>query len=217
MQLNQLLLDTKKCVDHPIYHPERLLSNHIMLVVLRACIVGGNIDVILAALLHDLMKPQSGMIVNTNDGPYWCNPKHAGHIANLIDENGDIAYFIKNMGGNIKNVSDLCRYHMGVKDSVTKKSRFTPHMDIFPVIDDMVNRKPIYSVIPKLSLPGFGTFTNAEVVFCGMSPIQMKSNNDIKEFTITLGRTPFTFKFYQIPVIVKQFNSDTSNILKILI
>tara|TARA_R110000796_G_scaffold231853_5_gene349929 strand:+ start:1939 stop:2607 length:669 start_codon:yes stop_codon:yes gene_type:complete len=217
--LNQLLLDTKNSLEHPVYHPERWLSNHILLVTLRAVLISGNINVILAALLHDLMKPQKGEFVETEAGPYWSNPKHAGQIASVIDENGGIAYFIRSMGGDIKHVSDMCRYHMGVKDGATKKSRFTPHMDLFPVLDDMVDRKPIGEVlIPSIILPGDKSPRyNAILTFCGMSPIQIRTLKHAREFTITLNRTPYTFRFNMIPTLVEQFNPELADVLKILI
>lgn len=217
MRLKQLLLDTKSSLEHPIYHPERTLNRHILLVTLRCWLKTNNMNVVIAGIMHDLAKTLGGSMVKTEAGSYWSHPKHAGYIADEIDDYGDLAHFIHNMGGDVKVVSDICRYHMGVKDGPTKRSKKVPFMSEFAICDDMVGRKDFGSVvIDKILLPGNKIpHRNAEITFCGQSPIQISSGS--RDFTLTVNRTPNTYDFSVIPKIMKQFNEEISRTLEILV
>ena len=217
MRLNQLLLDTKGSLEHPVYHPEVSLNRHILLVTLRCWLLTNDINVTLAGLLHDLWKPQDGSMVDIEEGSYWSNPDHATQIADEIDSGGDLAHFIHQIGGNRLIVSDICRRHMSIKEGITKKSRHIPHIQFFMVADDMVGRHEFGTVtVPSLLLPGHKyPIINAEVTFCGQSPIQISGGSS--KFTLTVDRFPHQYHFSVIPQIIRQFNIEIAKKLEILI
>lgn len=176
--------------EHPIYHPEKYLHRHIFLVTLRAIIFYGYPELVMAALFHDLMKPQDGSLVETPDGSYWSNQEHAKQAAEMIMDNDDIRYFIsKECNPDI--VHDIVRYHMAVKERIGKKSRHVQFIEQFRILDDMVGRHEVPHVKKRFIMADLkGDYRISHV---GMSPIQIHFKMD--EFTITVNRTPLTYKF----------------------
>lgn len=186
MLINNLIRATKKYTDDPKeYHPEGCLYHHVGLVTARASLIGDR-SLVCAAILHDLCKPSHGR-------------EHALAMAYLIETNDDVRYFIHNLGGKIDVVHQLVLRHMDKQ--VTRKNKHIPFMDTFFVIDDMINRHDIPTLIRTITLPCGTTFRNAEVYFMGMSPLQIARS--IPEFTITVNRTPFTYPLSKSDWILK--------------
>lgn len=164
--MKQYIEHVKKYKDPIQWHPEPNLYIHISLVTARARYLVNDINVTLAAVLHDLCKP--------TDGRY-----HAIAMFNLINTNDDIGYYIKSHGGNIDTVSNIVKYHMDKK--VTKNNKTTPFIDKFFVIDDMIWRyKPItrygYIILPN------GKCINGYIQYIGLTPFDTADNNT--HFTI---------------------------------
>ena len=129
--------------EHPVYHPEGTLGNHIMLVTLKAFLWTENADLIWAGLLHDIFKANKSFksrVVTLPEGTYWSNPLHPKQAKEFIMENDDIKYLILQTGGNWKNVAELCYWHMAAKQGIPKKAGLVNGLSFFPPLDDMINR-----------------------------------------------------------------------------
>lgn len=198
----ELLDASKACLEHPVYHPEKWLNNHIALVALKCHLLYNNINLTATALLHDIMKPHDGNWKETDNGLYWSNNDHAKQAAELIRENDDIRYYLKSLKGlDINIVADICYYHMASKDKIPKKAKRIPLIDKFIPLDDMVNRHPFPVRTRDICFPDHGTFLGSKISFIGQSPIQIE--NKKSEFTIAVNRFPYRYNFTDIPLFFK--------------
>ena len=214
MTLENKILATKKCVEHPVFHPEKTLNKHILLVTARALLVTSDANVILAGLLHDLCKPDSGFVKECEKGSFWSNPDHPKQIFELINSDDDIRHFIWSFGGDIDIVANMCRWHMAIKEGIPKKAKRTPHIDKFAICDDMVNRKQIPEIEGRFTMPD-GSFRSGKLWFCGQSPLDQVNDNN--RFTITVNRTAWRFKISDIPNMFKGRWSDLKPFLDLLV
>lgn len=196
-KLKQIFNNTKYSIEHPIYHPEETLGNHILLVCIKALLFTNNIDLILSAMFHDCCKGINGQWKETDQGKYWSNEDHPKQAAELIISNDDIRYFIKGMKGNIDTIYGICYYHMACKDKIIKKAKKVPFIDQFVILDDMIDRKTFSSKLGIYYLLYSKGSYNGNLTYVGQSPIQRYYKN--KEFTITIDRFPFVYNISDIP------------------
>jgi hypothetical protein len=118
-----LFRDCVLSLERVDYHPEALLSVHIFIVYLNAVERGGNPNLKMASLLHDVCKPCTGLFKTVQIGPvecrYWSNPYHAHQAAKLIEENERIQQWIVDNGADIETVRIICKEHMKFKSFVS--------------------------------------------------------------------------------------------------
>lgn len=214
---NKLLL-TKGVIDHPVYHPEKYLNYHILLVMIKALLWTRDINLVLAAMLHDIFKP-NGVLTSTPEGSYISNTDHAKQAAQFIRETDDVKYFIKSLGGDYEVVANLCHYHM--TKTITKKNKSIPLMDWFIYLDDMCERSfPPYYPIRNITIPvcdssySGNTYYNRKLWFVGQSQIQRHFKNN--KWTLTFGKTPLVFHFSDIPLFFKGRFSPLQEYIKLL-
>lgn len=101
--------------ERPDFHPERYLGLHILEVTVKA-VETGNVNLIFAALLHDICKPDSGKMVSKENFSYWSNPYHDMEAHDFILGNKEIQDWIVAFGGDVSVVTDICKYHMREKN-----------------------------------------------------------------------------------------------------
>jgi hypothetical protein len=108
--------------ERPDYHPERDLLSHIEIVFLNALYYAKNKNLIMAALLHDLCKPCSGVFKSVQiDGKvyeYWSNPYHAQEASRFIEQNESVQQWIEQNNANVQTVQYLVHEHMKFKSYV---------------------------------------------------------------------------------------------------
>lgn len=188
----QVLIDlierTKGYKDPVRYHPEPSLYHHVAIVTARAHYMIGDRSVVMAGLLHDLMKPVDALY-------------HASLMANYFMDNDDLRYFVKCYDGDINIVHDIIKYHMA--KAVSKNSKHIPFIDKFFCIDDMIGRYELPTRVTNIILPNGETFNNVNISFIGQSPVQIHSQKEDKMFTITINRTPFTFDIKYVDFFLK--------------
>lgn len=141
--LSNKFCEIKNSPEHPIYHPEGFLGNHIMLVTLKAFLWTNNPDFIWTGLLHDLFKADESFKsrwVELPEGTYWSNPLHPKQAKDFIEKDDGLKYFILQTGGDWRNVADLCYWHMAAKNGTPKNARLVSGLSFFPCLDDMINR-----------------------------------------------------------------------------
>lgn len=102
-------------LERPDFHPEQLLGRHIVLVVMNA-IATGDKNIFVAALLHDICKPQGAKLVDKGEFVYYSNPFHDKQAYDLIMGNAEIQQWIISMGADVQIVADICKYHMREKN-----------------------------------------------------------------------------------------------------
>lgn len=144
------MIETLKQVrERPDFHPEESAYEHVRLVT-EKCIKTGDIDLILAAVFHDIFKFKSNTI-NEKTG-YPTAPDHDKDAALMVLDNSD---FIKSLGGDPLIVSGICFFHMRIKNfKIMKKSKkqkminqpFFMKTLVFALADDMFYSGPM----PKL-------------------------------------------------------------------
>lgn len=169
-----------------------------------------NINLVLAALFHDIHKPTQGKIITTEKGDYWSNNRHAQMSEDMILNEQSIKKFITDNEGNWEIIAIICKEHMNVKFSETRMNKIKivcPLIEKFHKCDDMVRKEEIETE-GEWILPRIGKVSGL-MTFCSMSPIQDRARNG--EFTITVNRTPYTFNFKEIP---QFFNSKKYEFLK---
>ncbi len=200
MSIKEKLHKTKEIFDHPKYHPEGTVFDHIQITMLRALLFTYDIDLILAALFHDICKPDSGEYRDFEGVQYWRNLNHADEAAKYI-EGIEVRNFINKHRGNSEIIKLICANHMRVKHNnnlLQKVSRWIPEIETFVKLDDSINRYDISSISDYVSLPGVGKILGV-VTFVGQSPVQRRFRR--KDITITVNRTPFVYHFSDIPLI----------------
>ena len=189
LMINQMLFNLKQHQEPLEFHPEGTTAKHTLIVALRALLVTADLDIVLAAIFHDICKPTHG-------------PKHAQAAV----DNDDVVYTIKQLGGNLDIVLPLIENHMGCKESISRKGRKVKHIELFTAIDDMIFRKPF-----PCRRVNFQGHVNADLFFVGQSPLQQQTKKE--EITITVNRTPLVFGFKEIP---EFFDGELKLLLKIL-
>lgn len=135
--------------DHPLYHPEKTTFKHIIKVYEKACKLG-NINLIFAALIHDICKRDSGEWKEYEGIKYWSNPDHPVQAYNLIMNNDDLKFYIWVSGGNYELVANICLHHMTVKFMEDEKrylrrqlqgdTELYSYLLAFRKLDDMLKR-----------------------------------------------------------------------------
>lgn len=187
--LKDLFAPCKHSLERLEYHPEKYLGRHIALVALKAWLFTGDVNLVMAALFHDVAKPWSGAM---NNG-YWSNPDHPKQAAELVRLDDEVRYFIHQHGGDWEVVARICERHMAVKEGIPKKDKSCPYLPMFVQLDDMVSRY-------ELSRKDFycpPAYCRGELIFVGMSPLEIM--RDLKTFTITVDRAIENFFFDEIP------------------
>lgn len=103
------LEELKILVERPDYHPEPNCYEHIKIVTSRL-MKTGDIDLILAGLYHDIGKRET---VKTNPrSGFPMTPGHEHIAAKLVERDKE---FVRSMGANVKNVQEITKYHMKMK------------------------------------------------------------------------------------------------------
>lgn len=216
-----LLQFSKDCKERPVYHPEKMLNNHIGLVTLRAMFTGDK-NMIACGILHDIAKPLGGEWIDKGEGLYWSNNDHAKQSAELIRENDDIRYWLKLIGCDWELVANICQWHMAAKEHIPKRAKHIPHLDKFVQLDNMIfGRKEFPVLKERFFLPNDG-FRNCTISYIGQSPVQTsdskKKKSEDLEFTVCIDRTPLTYKFSDIPqFFVGQWDEMFGKIIKSLL
>jgi len=117
-ELQQLIMATKNAPQRSDLHPEGNTLKHTMVVTMRAINQHpDDMDLIMAALFHDLGKPET-LSINPSTG----HPTAHGHeneSAKYVDKFSD---FIFDMGAHPLVVKDIVASHMAVKSLDTMKT-----------------------------------------------------------------------------------------------
>ena len=221
---------SKTCLEHPFYHPEGTLYNHILMVTAKALCWyygrGFGEELIWAALFHDITKPDyTTRMVNYDKihgdvrvkGTYQSNERHAETGADFWYQwakDNDIvpqAY--------LQRVHNIIHHHMDLKyGSVAEKATRKDYIqslsngeDVlrFMEIDDMVGRYSYLSYIdgsadfPHVSeLDGYA----GKVTFFGLSPLQCHrqySTRNNTDFTVVVSGVPVTIPLVRLPLFLK--------------
>ena len=95
--------------ERPDYHPEENCYEHIKIVTERL-IETGDIDLILAGMLHDICKLDT-MRINPKTG-FPTSPGHDDAAYKLIEGNTSIKNWIVANKGTVQIVADICLNHM---------------------------------------------------------------------------------------------------------
>jgi hypothetical protein len=118
-QYKKAFFKTVESLERPDYHPERYLDRHIEIVYYNALEWEDN-NLIMAALLHDIMKPCTGQIrsvqIDKKVYKYWSNPMHDVQAAKFIEDNPPIQQWIIDNNADVQTVKDICRLHMRYKN-----------------------------------------------------------------------------------------------------
>jgi len=141
--ISPLFSEAKHSPERRDYHPERYLGHHIALVTMKAIWWTDDANLVMAALFHDVTKPEGTYIEN---GSYISNPRHAKTAAELIVHNDDVRYYVSQWGADWRKVAYIIRYHMDVKQMTASRimSKHPGEMGklllTFRWLDDMVRR-----------------------------------------------------------------------------
>jgi len=95
--------------ERPDFHPEPSAFHHIQIVTDRL-IQTGDMDLIMAGILHDICKFDT---VKMNVKTGWpTSPGHDQAAFDLIVSSSDITNWINSKGAFIPNVAQICKAHM---------------------------------------------------------------------------------------------------------
>ena len=95
--------------ERPDFHPEPSAFEHIKIVTERL-IPTGDMDLIMAGILHDICKFDT---VKMNEKTGWpTSPGHDQAAFDLIVNNSDIINWINDKGGFMPRVALICKGHM---------------------------------------------------------------------------------------------------------
>ena len=95
--------------ERPDFHPEPSAFHHIQIVTDRL-IPTGDMDLIMAGILHDICKFDT---VKMNEKTGWpTSPGHDQAAFDLIVNNSDIINWINDKGGFMPRVALICKGHM---------------------------------------------------------------------------------------------------------
>lgn len=107
--IQRKLEQLKTLRERPDFHPEPSAFCHIQIVTERL-IATGDMNLILAGVLHDICKFDT---VKMNEKTGWpTSPGHDKHAEILIRDTPDIKSWIIKMGGNSDKVAIICGAHM---------------------------------------------------------------------------------------------------------
>lgn len=187
------------------FHPEPTVAHHVALVALRAMLVTGDRDVVLAALVHDLFKPSRDHAqlgadwLQTDEGRFWVWQRR----------------------GNLQTVTGLVLDHMNLKFGMPTRARTVPFSDLFPVLDDMVGRHalPERKSFHRLPEDGGVRVTHDSVHFCGLSVTDQMRDDGNFTISFTEERFPISMRWEDIPAIfeahldIADLASDVSELL----
>jgi len=199
-QIKSLLRQCHSFEDHPVYHPERYLINHILIVTLRAVLITDNPNLVMTAIIHDLFKPQGTQLKETPEGKYISNPDHPKQAYEFIHNNDDVKYWIRNFKADYNIVAELCKWHMACKDEIVKGAKHLADIEMFVTLDDMVGRKQLPLVRRDLYVPFTntdGNWVQKQIEYIGIAPIHRTFKKQI--LTVTVERFPMRFEFHQVP------------------
>lgn len=156
-------LKLRNLPDHPLYHPAVIPERnncqselpvltgettfqHILIVYNKACKTR-DVNLIFAALVHDICKADSGYWKDYKGVQYWSNPDHPKQAYDLLMNCDDLKYLIWCSNGDYNLVADICLYHQQVKEmtDTTKFARkrgnvLLNYLLAFRELDDMINR-----------------------------------------------------------------------------
>lgn len=208
--------------EHPYFHPERTLYNHMLLVTLKAYFLwlnGYPVELVWAALFHDICKPDhidrtvnyskihDGVLV---EGTYDSNFHHAQQGADYWSKFYD-SFDWSTWRGLGYTVPDKELVYLLVKHHMDKfkqgESVEVDYMFLFNWCDDMIGRNPT----PSIQLHWEHSFPYFEKVGytgwihnIGMSPIQRNfsysgGDQNLLEFSVVISKTPETFYFSKLP------------------
>ena len=95
--------------ERPDFHPEPSAFHHIKIVTERL-IPTGNMNLILAGVLHDICKFDT---VRENPKTGWpTSPGHDDAAYSLISDDDSIQSWIRLQGGEVHAVANICKAHM---------------------------------------------------------------------------------------------------------
>ena len=188
------LLKCRYSLEYTKYHPETLLGRHIALVTLRGLLWYNSNLLMLAGLLHDICKPNSGKMIITKYGEHWQNSNHANEASDFIVRNREIFNLCNRHNVDVHELNFIVANHMDKAKDWTDN----PIMQKFMYMDNMIQSwTPDDAINRTLRLDGRPISTDT-IVFIGMSDLQI-ANNRSDRFTITIGRTPKELMFSKIP------------------
>lgn len=150
MKQRDMLKSLKQIRERPDFHPEENAFEHVRLVTER-CIETGDIDLILAAVFHDIFKFKLNKVSESSGWP--TAQDHEKEAAIMVLDNSD---FIEKLGGDVQMVAGICLHHMRIKNFKAMRSSKQWHMmnqpfflkvAIFTRADNMLSTEPM----PKLS------------------------------------------------------------------
>lgn len=150
MKQRDMIISLKQVRERPDFHPEENAFEHVRIVTER-CIETGDIDLIIAAVFHDIFKFKL-MTINEKSG--WPTAQdHEKEAAIMVLDNAD---FIEKLGGNTKMVAGICLHHMRMKNFKNMRKSKQQHMmnqpfflktAVFKRADSMLSTDPM----PKMS------------------------------------------------------------------
>jgi hypothetical protein len=95
--------------ERPDFHPEPSAFHHIQIVTERV-MQTGDINLVLAGILHDICKLDT---VRMNEKTGWpTSPGHEDAAFELIQNNASVEVWILKNGGDLTKVAEICRHHM---------------------------------------------------------------------------------------------------------
>jgi hypothetical protein len=95
--------------ERPDFHPEPSTFHHIQIVTERV-IQTGDINLVLAGILHDICKLDT---VRMNEKTGWpTSPGHEDAAHDLIMNDENVQNFIRENGGKVVHIAEICKHHM---------------------------------------------------------------------------------------------------------
>lgn len=148
-EITERWLRLRNLPDHPLYHPEGTTLQHIFKVYNKSCKTK-NVNLIFAALIHDICKADTGDWKEYKDVQYWSNPDHPKQAYDLLLSCDDLKYYIWTQKGDYNLIAKICLWHQAIKDTEdTNKflrrqlqgdTELLSYLLVFRQLDDMVNR-----------------------------------------------------------------------------
>ena len=146
MKQQDMLKSLEQIRERPDHHPESNALIHVKIVTER-CIQTGDIDLVLAAIFHDIFKFKLNQI---NEKTGWPTARdHEKEAAMMVIDESDL---IKSFGADPGTVAGICLHHMRIKNfSEMKKSKrehmkaqpFFNKLIVFALADDMLREGPM--------------------------------------------------------------------------
>ena len=148
-EITERWLRLRNLPDHPLYHPEGTTFQHILKVYNKAT-KAGYINLVFAALIHDICKADSGYWKEYEGIQYWSNPDHPQQAYDLLMACDELKFYIWTQQGDYNLIANICLYHQQVKE-MTDTTKFLRrqlqgdnlllgYLLAFRTLDDMINR-----------------------------------------------------------------------------